>query len=75
GKTGRVTVLHDLPGVTAPRVLVVGLGDAGKFGPAAYRKAVAEAVRALLATAGFTALEQHRDLAGIVRVSGGRMPD
>ena len=31
-----------------------------------------EPVRALLETAGFTDIEQHRDLAGIVRVSGGR---
>ena len=31
----------------------------------------AEAVRALLEQAGFGAIEQHRDLAGIVRVSGG----
>lgn len=31
-----------------------------------------EAVHALLAAAGFVAIEQHRDLAGIVRVSGGR---
>lgn len=31
----------------------------------------AEAVRALLIAAGFIAIEQHRDLAGIVRVSGG----
>ena len=30
------------------------------------------AVAALLAAAGFAALEQHRDLAGIVRASGGR---
>jgi release factor glutamine methyltransferase len=32
----------------------------------------AEAMRGLLAQAGFAAIEQHRDLAGIVRVSGGR---
>jgi release factor glutamine methyltransferase len=32
----------------------------------------AEAVRALLAAAGLTDIEQHLDLAGIVRVSGGR---
>jgi release factor glutamine methyltransferase len=32
----------------------------------------AEAVRELLAAAGFADIEQHRDLAGIVRVSGGR---
>lgn len=31
----------------------------------------ADTVRALLAAAGFTAIAQHRDLAGIVRVSGG----
>lgn len=31
----------------------------------------AEAMRALLAEAGFPAIEQHRDLAGIVRISGG----
>jgi release factor glutamine methyltransferase len=33
----------------------------------------AEAMQALLAEAGFGAIEQHRDLAGIVRVSGGRV--
>ncbi|MFN6961138.1 MAG: peptide chain release factor N(5)-glutamine methyltransferase [Rhodocyclaceae bacterium] len=32
------------------------------------------AARALLEAAGFEAIEQHRDLAGIVRVSGGRKP-
>lgn len=34
----------------------------------------AEAVAGLLTAAGFEAIEQHRDLAGIVRVSGGRKP-
>jgi hypothetical protein len=29
GKTGTVLALHDLPGLKAPRVLVVGLGEAG----------------------------------------------
>ncbi len=33
----------------------------------------AEAVRDLLIAAGFVAIEQHRDLAGIVRVSGGEV--
>lgn len=33
----------------------------------------AAAVHGLLAAAGFGAIEQHRDLAGIVRVSGGRL--
>ena len=32
----------------------------------------ADAVRELLTAAGFLAIEQHRDLAGLVRVSGGR---
>lgn len=47
GKTGRTTLLPDLAGVKAPRVLVVGLGDAGKFGVPQFLKAVADAVRAL----------------------------
>ena len=49
GKTGRTALLHDLPGVAAPRVLVVGLGDAGKFGVPQYLKAVGDAARALKA--------------------------
>ena len=47
GKTGATAMLHALPGVAAPRVLVVGLGDAGKFGTAQYLKAVGDAIRAL----------------------------
>lgn len=47
GKTGKTALLHDLPGVTAPRVLVVGLGDAGKFGVPQYLKAVGDAARTL----------------------------
>ncbi|NLA69366.1 MAG: leucyl aminopeptidase [Gammaproteobacteria bacterium] len=47
GATGRSSMLHDLPGVTAPRVLGVGLGEAGKFAVPQYLKAVADAVRAL----------------------------
>lgn len=35
----------------------------------------AEAMATLLADTGFLAIERHRDLAGIARVSGGRMPD
>ena len=56
GKTGRTALLHDLPGVTAPRVLVVGLGDKGKFGVPQYLKAVADAARALKGGAGANAL-------------------
>ena len=47
GKTGKTTLLHDLPGVTAPRVLVVGLGETAKFGVAQYLKAIGDAARAL----------------------------
>ena len=47
GKTGNTALLHDLPGVTALRVLVIGLGDPAKFGVAQYLKAVGDAARAL----------------------------
>jgi leucyl aminopeptidase len=47
GKTGKTGLLLDLPGVTATRVLVVGLGEAGKFGAPQYIKAVGDAIRAL----------------------------
>jgi leucyl aminopeptidase len=47
GRTGRTSLLHDLAGVAAERVLVVGLGERAKFGVAQYLKAVADAVRAL----------------------------
>ncbi len=47
GKAGRTSLLHDLPGVAAPRVLMVGLGEAGKFGAAAFQRAIGDAVRAL----------------------------
>jgi len=41
GKTGKTTLLHDLPGVAAARVLVIGLGEAAKFGVPQYLKAMA----------------------------------
>jgi leucyl aminopeptidase len=47
GKTGKTALLHDLPGVAAPRVLVIGLGEAAKFGVPQYIKAVGDAARAL----------------------------
>jgi leucyl aminopeptidase len=47
GRTGRTLMLHDVDGVKAPRVLVVGLGEAGKFGVPQYLKAVGDAARAL----------------------------
>lgn len=63
GKAGRVSVLTDLSGVASPRVLVVGLGEAGKFTAAAYQKAVGEAVRALKNTPAKQALLTLSELA------------
>jgi leucyl aminopeptidase len=47
GKTGKTALLHDLPGVAAPRVLVIGLGEPGKYGVPQYLKAVGDAARVL----------------------------
>ncbi|HEY4555145.1 MAG TPA: M17 family peptidase N-terminal domain-containing protein, partial [Lysobacter sp.] len=47
GKAGKTALLHDVQGVRSPRVLVVGLGEAGKFGVAQYLKAIGDATRAL----------------------------
>jgi leucyl aminopeptidase len=47
GKLGSTLLLHDLPGIAAARVLLVGLGREEDFGPKEYREAVRTAVRAL----------------------------
>ncbi|MBS0216685.1 MAG: leucyl aminopeptidase [Proteobacteria bacterium] len=47
GKSGSSALLHDVGGVAAPRVLVIGLGDADKFATPQYLKAVGDAARAL----------------------------
>ncbi|QOW22439.1 MULTISPECIES: leucyl aminopeptidase [Lysobacteraceae] len=47
GKIGKTAIVHDLDGVTAARVLIVGLGDADKLDAAQYIKAVDAAARAL----------------------------
>ena len=47
GKTGQSILLQDIAGVTAARVLVIGLGDPEKFAVPQYLKAIADAVRAL----------------------------
>ena len=74
GKTGRTALLHDLPGIAAPRVLVIGLGEAAKFGVPQYLKAVGDAARTLksgpVASALFTLTEvavNGRDAAWNVR--------
>ncbi len=47
GKPGSAVLLHELEGVTAPRVLVVGLGERERFDAARYQQAVTTAVRTL----------------------------
>ena len=47
GKTGKTLLLHDVPGVAAARVLVIGLGEQAKFAVPQYLKAVGDAARAL----------------------------
>ncbi len=47
GKPGSSSLLFDLDGVAAERVLLIGLGEQGKFGPAAFQRAADEAARAL----------------------------
>ncbi|HSR64922.1 MAG TPA: leucyl aminopeptidase [Xanthomonadaceae bacterium] len=76
GKTGRTALLHDLPGVAAPRVLVIGLGERDKFGVAQYLKAVGDAARALktgpVRNALFTLSElpvKERDAAWAIRAA------
>ncbi len=50
GKSGTTLLLHNVPGVSCERVLLVGLGRQAEFGTKQYREAVASAVRALSAT-------------------------
>ncbi len=63
GKTGKTTLLHDVAGVAAPRVLVIGLGDKAKFGVPQYLKAAADAVRALKGGGASSALFTLSELA------------
>ncbi|WP_149196524.1 leucyl aminopeptidase [Luteimonas suaedae] len=63
GKVGRTLLLHDLDGVAAPRVLVVGLGEQAKFGAAQYQRAVTDAIRTLKTGAAAGALLTLSELA------------
>ncbi|MCP5278273.1 MAG: leucyl aminopeptidase [Thiobacillus sp.] len=47
GKTGTTLVLHKVPGLSAERVLLVGLGKEKEFQEKAYRDAVRASVKAL----------------------------
>ena len=56
GKAGRTVLLHDLAGIAAARVLVVGLGETAKFGVSAYLRAIGDVVRTLKTGASRSAL-------------------
>jgi len=47
GKLGSTLWLHNVPGIAAERVLLVGLGKEQELGPKAFRDAVRAAVRAV----------------------------
>jgi leucyl aminopeptidase len=47
GKSGTTLMLHNLAGIAAERVLLVGLGREAEFGQRQYREAIATAMRAL----------------------------
>jgi leucyl aminopeptidase len=47
GKPLEMTLLHHVPGVSSPRVLLAGAGKPQKFGPAEMRKLAGAAVRRL----------------------------
>ncbi|MES0872481.1 leucyl aminopeptidase [Sinimarinibacterium thermocellulolyticum] len=50
GKLGTTLILHDVPGIFADRVMLVGLGRERSFDEAAFRKAIAASARALRTT-------------------------
>ncbi len=53
GKAGSTLLLHNVPGVEADRVLLVGLGKEREFHEKEYRAAIATAIRQLNETGGF----------------------
>ena len=50
GKSGSTLLVHNVPGVKAERVLLVGLGPQREFGARQYREAIAAAMRTLNTT-------------------------
>jgi leucyl aminopeptidase len=56
GKTGETLLLQDIPKITAPRVLLVGLGDKASGSAAGYIKVVTAAIGALRKTQSKTAM-------------------
>ncbi len=65
GKPGSTLMLHNVAGVTAKRVLLMGLGPAADYGKAAFAKAIASAFKAFKSTAVTDAvLPMHPNLYG-----------
>jgi len=56
GKAGQSLVLHEVPGVNAPRILLVGLGKADTMDAARYLQVASTGIGALKATKARTAL-------------------
>src|SRR6478672_8558515 len=65
GKTGSTALLHDLPGVTAPRVLVIGLGDGRDAGWNIRQAVVAAAHACYRYTATLGTKNKKRDETGL----------
>ena len=63
GKAGTTLLLHNVPGIAAERLLLVGLGSAAQFREKQYRDAVAAAIRTLNATGTEEAALHLTDLA------------
>jgi leucyl aminopeptidase len=62
GKAGATLLLHDLPGMVAPRVLVVSLGRREEFGDRAFRDALGGAAKFLAGGAATDAAVALADL-------------
>jgi leucyl aminopeptidase len=62
GKLGTTAVLHDVPGIAAGRVILVGLGPQDGFREKQYREATAAAIRAVNATGAEEAAFQLTEL-------------
>src|SRR6478672_11996395 len=65
GKTGSTALLHDLPGVTAPRVLVIGLGNRRDAGWNIRQAVVAAAHACYRYTATLGTKNKKRDETGL----------
>ena len=61
GKAAATLLLTDLAGLACKRILVVGLGARGSYGPKPYRKALATAFKAVIRTGAGTVVSYLAD--------------